>query len=74
MLFRSEAGSAQAVPGTVTQVLDIGTHLLLTAQVDGIAVKAKLPPDAAVPAAGEPAWLQVLGEHTCFYANEELVS
>ena len=69
-----EPGSARAVCGTVLRVQDIGTHLVLTAQVEGTSVKAKLPPDAAVPAAGQPVWLRVLGEHTCFYVNEELVA
>jgi glycerol transport system ATP-binding protein len=28
----------------------------------------------ALPAVGDSIWLQVLGEHTCFYQNEELLA
>jgi len=70
----AEAGAADALPGLVTQLLDIGTHWLLTAKVDGSLVKARLAPETAVPAVAQPVWLRVLGEHTCFYANEELVA
>jgi glycerol transport system ATP-binding protein len=69
----AEAGAAGALPATVTQLQDIGTSLLLTAAVEGGSLKARLAPEAAVPAVGQPVWLRVLGEHTCFYANEELV-
>lgn len=62
-----------AMPATVSQVQDIGTHLLLTADVAGHMVKARIDPERAVPAPGETAWLQVLGTHSCFYRNEELV-
>jgi len=27
-----------------------------------------------VPSVGETVWLRVLGEHTCFYQNEELLA
>lgn len=67
------AGAPQALPGTVTQLQDIGTHHLLTAAVEGGSLKARLSPETAPPAVGQPVWLNVLGEHTCFYANEELV-
>ncbi len=70
----AEAESEGALPATVTQRQDIGTHLLLTAQVQGTSLKARLAPDSAVPAVGQPVWLRVLGTHTCFYANEELVA
>jgi len=62
-----------ALPGSVTQLQDLGTHLLLTAKVQGGTVKARLTPESLVPAAGQPVWLQLLGAHTCFYALEELV-
>ena len=44
-----------------------------TASVDGQALKARLSPEVQLPAEGEEVWLQVLGEHTCFYKNEEIV-
>ena len=62
-----------ALPMRVLQAQDIGTHTMLTAEVNGSVIKAKLAPEAAAPVAGETVWLQVLGQHTCFYANEELV-
>ena len=70
----AEPEAEGALPGTVTQRQDIGTHLLLTAQVAGASVKARLAPDADAPAPGQPVWLRVVGEHSCFYANEELVA
>lgn len=66
-------GDEGVLPGTVVQRQDVGTHWLLTVQVDGSAVKARLSPEAVVPAVGQTVWLRVLGEHTCYYANEELV-
>jgi glycerol transport system ATP-binding protein len=62
-----------ALPATVTQVQDIGTHQMLTAVLGGHVVKARLASEAEVPRRGDAAWLQVLGPHTCFYANEEIV-
>ena len=67
--------AAGAVPGVVTQVQDVGTYWLLAARVDGEAVvRARLGAGSLVPQVGEHVWLQVLGEHTCFYRNEELVA
>jgi glycerol transport system ATP-binding protein len=66
-----EPGALQA---RVAQVQDIGTSLMLTAKLGDRTLKARLAPDARLPAAGEPVWLQVVGEHTCFYKDEELVA
>ncbi|MFO1338865.1 MAG: ABC transporter ATP-binding protein [Burkholderiaceae bacterium] len=62
------------LPATVTQVQDIGTYVLVTCRAGEQVLKARLAPDAAVPAMGSAVRLRVLGEHTCFYANEELVA
>ncbi len=64
-----------ALPAQVTQLQDVGTYLMLTARIDGIAIKVRLEPPqaAAAPQPGEIAWLRVLGPHTCFYRDEELV-
>jgi glycerol transport system ATP-binding protein len=65
-----------ALPAQVVQLQDIGTYALLTAQIDGVAVKARL----AVGAFSQPfepgstVWLQVQCAHTCFYADEALVA
>jgi glycerol transport system ATP-binding protein len=66
-------GQPGALPATVSQVQDIGTYFLVTLAAAGQTVKARLAPDAALPSVGDAVGLQVLGEHTCFYKNEELV-
>jgi len=70
----AEAGSAGALPVTVQQVQDIGTYWMLSAAIDGSVLKARLPLEVRAPKVGETVWLRVLGEHTCFYKNEELVA
>jgi hypothetical protein len=60
-------GRRRRLPGTVTQVQDLGTHLLLTATVAGQVRSRPLDADSGCPRAATPAWLQVLGTHTCFY-------
>ena len=68
------ADAPGALPAEVQRVQDVGTHQMLTVQVEGQALKARLPADIAAPAPGATAWLQVLNPHTCFYVNEELVA
>jgi glycerol transport system ATP-binding protein len=68
------SGAAGAVPASVVRVQDIGTHLMLTATVGEGAVKVRLHSGATAPQAGDTAWLQLLGAHTCFYKNEELIA
>ena len=67
-------GAIGALPATVRQVQDIGTYLLVTCDVAGQTLKARLAPDATPPAVGDRVGLQVLGEHTCYYKNEELMA
>jgi glycerol transport system ATP-binding protein len=67
------ANTDGALPMTVSQVQDVGTHVMLSATLAGHMVKARLSSDAAQFAPGESIWLQVMGEHTCFYRNEEIV-
>ena len=66
-----------AAPGAllcrVDKIQDVGTHVMLTAMIDGLVLKARLSPEVQLPAVDESVWLQVLGEHTCFYKNEEIV-
>ena len=33
-----------------------------------------ISPETRLPSAGDTVWLQVLGEHTCYYQNEELLA
>ena len=70
----TQAQAAGALPAEVVRAQDIGTHLMLTAQVNGTLLKARLAPDTPPPAKGSTAWLHVLGEHSCFYKDEELVA
>ncbi len=73
-LALAAAEAPGALPAEVQRVQDIGTHLMLTAQVGGQLLKARLAPDTPAPAAGSTVWLQVLNPHTCFYLDEELVA
>lgn len=63
-----------ALPMTVAQVQDVGTHVMLTAGYARQTVKARLSSDAAQLRLGDTVWLQVLDEHSCFYRNEEIVA
>ena len=67
---------AGAVPGVVTQAQDIGTYWLVSARLaDGAGeLRARLSTEQAIPRVGESVWLSVVGEHTCWYVNEELVA
>ncbi len=72
-LVLAAPGQAGALPCAVARVQDIGTYQMLTAKVGEHTVKARFTPETRLPSAGDTAWLQVLGEHTCFYQNEELL-
>ncbi len=64
-----------AVAATVTQAQDIGTYWLITATVgEGAIIRARLSPDEAIPKIGSTVWLKIIGTHTCFYKDEELVA
>ena len=67
-----------AVPGVVTQAQDIGTYWLVTARIgtgEGSSVlRARLGPEQHIPRVGDSVWLSVVGPHTCYYKNEELVA
>jgi glycerol transport system ATP-binding protein len=67
-------GDSAGLPFKVVMVQDIGTHLMLTARLGEHTVKAKLASGTELPATGKEVWLQVIGEHTCFYVNDELVA
>jgi len=63
-----------ALPMTVTQVQDVGTHIMLSASFAGQTVKARLAANSGHLATGDAIWLKVLGDQTCFYKNEEIVA
>ncbi len=65
------AGARGALAARVQQVQDIGTYWLVTARLGEATVRARLAADAPAPAVGDEVWLQVLGERTCFYAQDE---
>ena len=67
------AQSPGSLPLTVSQVQDVGTHIILSAVVAGQTLKARLPVSTQPLRAGDTVWLQLIGEHTCFYKNEEIV-
>ncbi len=73
-LAQAAPGQAGALLCTVTRVQDIGTYLMLTAQVGEHQLKARFSPETHLPVAGESIWLQALNEHTCYYQNEELLA
>ncbi|MEG3002618.1 MAG: ABC transporter ATP-binding protein [Comamonas sp.] len=66
--------AAGAVPAQVQRVQDVGTHLMLTASIDGQALKARFASGTPLPAVGQTVWLQLVGSHTCYYRNEELLA
>jgi glycerol transport system ATP-binding protein len=72
------AHSAGALPAEITRAQDIGTHAMLTADINGHSVKARLTfelaPEGALPEVGDTVWLQCVGEHSCFYKDEVLIS
>ena len=72
-LALSAPQAAGALQCRVAQVQDIGTYQMLTAQVGDHTLKGGVARGVALPAVGDSIWLQVLGEHTCFYQNEELL-
>ena len=70
----ANANAPGALPMEVRQVQDVGTHVILSAVREGALVKARLAPDSTQLQVGDTVWLQVMGSHTCFYKNEEIVA
>ena len=63
-----------AVAATLSRVQDVGTHWMVTATVQGQVIKARLHRDVQGLQEGATVWLGLLGQHSCFYVNEELVA
>lgn len=70
----AEQGRPDALPAKVQKAQDIGTYQLVTAISGDAVIRARLSPEARRPAVGEDVWLHVLGTHTCFYKDEELIA
>ena len=72
------AESPGAVQAVVTQAQDIGTYWLVSARVgsgaDAPLVRARLGTERAIPKPGDAVWLSLVGPHTCFYRNDELIA
>jgi glycerol transport system ATP-binding protein len=72
------SGAPGALPALVLQAQDIGTYWLVTARVGSGAnetqIRARLSPTQSIPNAGDTVWLNIVGPHTCFYRNEELIA
>ncbi|MEX8193971.1 ABC transporter ATP-binding protein [Comamonas guangdongensis] len=77
-LALAAAGQSGALPCTVARVQDVGTYQMLTATIGppthAQVLKVRCTSAQQLPAVGETVWLQVLGEHTCFYQHEELLA
>lgn len=73
-LLLASPNAQGAALATVKKLQDIGTYLLLTAEMQGHVLKIRLSPETPGMEEGTSVWLQLLGPHTCFYVNEELVS
>jgi glycerol transport system ATP-binding protein len=58
----------------VDRAQDVGTHALLTGNVGDSLFRVRLPADAILPRLGDAMWFKVVGSHTCFYSNGELVA
>ena len=71
----AQPDAAGALTAVVTRAQDIGTYWLLTATAaDGAVIRARLGAGQAIPAVGAHVWLSIVGSHTCFYKDEELVA
>ena len=74
----TDAGATGSLPGVVTAAQDIGTYWLVTALVGSgeaaVLLRARLSPEQVIPKVGDAVWLSVIGTHTCYYVNEELVA
>ena len=70
--------AAGALPMRVLQVQDVGTHFIVTAEHEGQSIKARLSADRSADlqgvSLGSVRWFQLLGAHTCFYRDEEIVA
>jgi glycerol transport system ATP-binding protein len=74
----AEANAPEALPVRVTQAQDIGMYWLVSGSVgsgtDARVVRARIPPQKAIPRVGDTAWFGVVGPHTCFYRGDELIA
>nr|WP_198982735.1 ABC transporter ATP-binding protein [Herbaspirillum sp. ASV7] len=65
------AGSPGAVNAEITQVQHLGTSQLVTAQVEGMSIKARVAPETRV--AVGPQWLSLAGAQTIYFSNDQRI-
>jgi glycerol transport system ATP-binding protein len=74
----ANADATGALPAVVTQAQDVGTYWLVTARVgdgaDAALLRARLSPEQPIPNRADAIWLGVVGSHTCFYRNDQLIA
>ena len=64
-----------SLPARVLRWQDLGTSGLVTAECAGEVMRVRMATGTvSPPQAGQTVHLQVLGPHSCFYVNEELVA
>ncbi|GAA0757698.1 ABC transporter ATP-binding protein [Ideonella azotifigens] len=73
----AQQGQPGAMPAVVTQVQDVGTFSLISANVgtgaSEVRVRARVAEEVSWPGVGETVWLNLFSEHTCYYRDEELI-
>ena len=65
--------SFNTIPAQVERVQDLGTNMLMTLRCEGHVLRARLPLTAQHFTVGSDVHVSLLGKHTCFYHDEELV-
>ncbi len=70
----AEPGQSGVLPARVERIQNVGTYVLLTAGVGEHIVRARLDVYARLPQVGDTVGLVLLGPHSCFYQNDELLA
>ncbi len=76
----SAEGALGSIPIFITRVQDVGNYWMLTGAVStgsdmkSFTVRARLNAESCVPKANEVVWFKLVGAHTRFYKNEELIA
>ncbi|PLC51876.1 ABC transporter ATP-binding protein [Pollutimonas subterranea] len=70
----AEPGKPGVFSAVVEKVQNVGTYQLLTARVGSHLVRARLGLEHDLPEPGATAGLALLGRHSCFYRDEELIA
>jgi glycerol transport system ATP-binding protein len=72
------SGQRGTICAVVTQAQDIGTYWIVSARAgaaaNGPLIRMRLGPGHAIPSVGEMVWPVVIGPHTCYYRDEQLMT